>query len=145
MLDFSPKAPDGHIFLEAFSPVYRHARDFLIAIAMVRLRLYNSETKPGTLVHMCIVLHPTAASLPTSAHSRVSSYTILPLCSRLCRASGQLMCTCVIGRSMMFLAVSVQTKDIVEYLKRLSKTSIPDGVVQFIKVSHGMLLSLIHI
>ena len=29
------KAPDGHIFLEAFSPVYKHARDFLIAIAMV--------------------------------------------------------------------------------------------------------------
>lgn len=26
-------APDGHIFLEAFSPVYKHARDFLIAIA----------------------------------------------------------------------------------------------------------------
>jgi len=26
-------APNGHIFLEAFSPVYRHARDFLIAIA----------------------------------------------------------------------------------------------------------------
>ena len=31
----SLKAPDGHIFLEAFSPVYKHARDFLIAIAMV--------------------------------------------------------------------------------------------------------------
>lgn len=26
-------APNGHIFLEAFSPVYRHAHDFLIAIA----------------------------------------------------------------------------------------------------------------
>lgn len=28
-------APDGHIFLETFSPVYKHARDFLIAIAEV--------------------------------------------------------------------------------------------------------------
>jgi DNA excision repair protein ERCC-3 len=28
-------APDGHIFLESFSPVYRHAHDFLIAIAEV--------------------------------------------------------------------------------------------------------------
>lgn len=28
-------APDGHIFLESFSPVYKHARDFLIAIAEV--------------------------------------------------------------------------------------------------------------
>lgn len=26
-------APNGHIFLESFSPVYKHARDFLIAIA----------------------------------------------------------------------------------------------------------------
>ena len=26
-------APNGHIFLETFSPVYRHAHDFLIAIA----------------------------------------------------------------------------------------------------------------
>ena len=29
-------APDGHIFLETFSPVYKHAHDFLIAIAEVR-------------------------------------------------------------------------------------------------------------
>ena len=29
------KVPDGHIFLETFSPVYRHAQDFLIAIAEV--------------------------------------------------------------------------------------------------------------
>ena len=28
--------PDGHIFLESFSPVYKHAHDFLIAIAEVR-------------------------------------------------------------------------------------------------------------
>lgn len=26
-------APNGHIFLEAFSPVYKHAHDFLIAIS----------------------------------------------------------------------------------------------------------------
>ncbi|CAD6185872.1 unnamed protein product [Caenorhabditis auriculariae] len=35
--DFSHRplwvAPDGHIFLESFSPVYKHARDFLIAIS----------------------------------------------------------------------------------------------------------------
>lgn len=28
-------APDGHIFLESFSPVYKHAHDFLIAVAEV--------------------------------------------------------------------------------------------------------------
>lgn len=27
------KAPNGHIFLESFSPVYKHAHDFLIAIS----------------------------------------------------------------------------------------------------------------
>ena len=26
-------APNGHIFLETFSPVYKHAHDFLIAIS----------------------------------------------------------------------------------------------------------------
>ena len=30
-------APDGHIFLESFSPVYKKAHDFLIAIAEARL------------------------------------------------------------------------------------------------------------
>ena len=41
----------------------------------------------------------------------------------------------------LYAAVSVglETKDIIEYLRRLSKTSIPDGIVEFIKV--GQLLS----
>ena len=34
-LFFSYQAPDGHIFLESFSPVYKHAHDFLIAISEV--------------------------------------------------------------------------------------------------------------
>jgi hypothetical protein len=36
----------------------------------------------------------------------------------------------------LYAAVSVglQTHDIIEYLKRLSKTSIPDGIVEFIKL-----------
>ena len=29
------QAPDGHVFLESFSPVYKHAHDFLIAISEV--------------------------------------------------------------------------------------------------------------
>ena len=32
---FFQQAPDGHIFLESFSPVYKHAHDFLIAISEV--------------------------------------------------------------------------------------------------------------
>jgi len=36
----------------------------------------------------------------------------------------------------LYAAVSVglQTSDIIEYLRRLSKTTIPDGIIQFIKV-----------
>lgn len=30
-------ASDGHIYLEAFSPVYKHAHDFLIAVAEVNI------------------------------------------------------------------------------------------------------------
>ena len=42
----------------------------------------------------------------------------------------------------LYAAVSVglQTDDIIEYLKRLSKTSIPDGIIEFIRlctVSYG--------
>ena len=32
---FLLQAPNGHVFLEAFSPVYKHAHDFLIAISEV--------------------------------------------------------------------------------------------------------------
>ena len=37
----------------------------------------------------------------------------------------------------LYAAVSVglKTEDIIEYLRRLSKTSIPEGIVQFIQVS----------
>ena len=36
----------------------------------------------------------------------------------------------------LYAAVSVglETKDIVEYLKRLSKTTLPTGIIEFIKV-----------
>lgn len=36
----------------------------------------------------------------------------------------------------LYAAVSVglQTEDIIEYLKRLSKTSVPDGIIEFIKL-----------
>lgn len=86
-------APDGHIFLESFSPVYKHARDFLIAI-----------------------------SEPVSRPKFIHEFRLTPY--------------------SLYAAVSVglQTEDIVEYLKRLSKTTIPDGIVDFIKlctVSYG--------
>lgn len=42
-------APDGHIFLESFSPVYKHARDFLIAISEA---IFSSITENAAIVHV---------------------------------------------------------------------------------------------
>uniref|UniRef100_A0A8C5GWS6 General transcription and DNA repair factor IIH helicase/translocase subunit XPB n=1 Tax=Gouania willdenowi TaxID=441366 RepID=A0A8C5GWS6_GOUWI len=86
-------APDGHIFLEAFSPVYKYAQDFLVAIAEPVCR-------------------------PVHVHEyKLTAYSLYAAVS-----------------------VGLQTSDIVEYLQKLSKTSVPEGIVQFIKlctVSYG--------
>ncbi|KAL8580801.1 TFIIH basal transcription factor complex helicase XPB subunit [Nucella lapillus] len=80
-------APNGHIFLESFSPVYKHAHDFLIAI-----------------------------SEPVCRPEHIHEYKLTPY--------------------SLYAAVSVglQTSDIIEYLRRLSKTSLPEGIVEFIKL-----------
>ncbi|KAM5279902.1 general transcription and DNA repair factor IIH helicase/translocase subunit XPB [Ctenodactylus gundi] len=86
-------APDGHIFLEAFSPVYKYAQDFLVAIAEPVCR-------------------------PTHVHEyKLTAYSLYASVS-----------------------VGLQTSDITEYLRKLSKTGVPDGIIQFIKlctVSYG--------
>ncbi|XP_076799627.1 general transcription and DNA repair factor IIH helicase/translocase subunit XPB-like [Clavelina lepadiformis] len=80
-------APDGHIFLESFSPVYKHARDFLIAISEPICR-------------------------PKFIHEfRLTPYSLYAAVS-----------------------VGLDTDDIIEYLSRLSKTTIPDGIIEFIKL-----------
>lgn len=85
------QAPDGHIFLEAFSPVYKYAQDFLVAIAEPVCR-------------------------PNHIHEyKLTAYSLYAAVS-----------------------VGLQTSDIVEYLQKLSKTSVPDGIVQFIKVLLGV-------
>ncbi|CAF0957967.1 unnamed protein product [Adineta steineri] len=79
--------PDGHIFLESFSPVYKHAHDFLIAIAEPVCR-------------------------PEYIHEyKLSAYSLYAAVS-----------------------VGLQTKDIIEYLQRLSKTSVPAGIIEFIQL-----------
>ena len=79
--------PDGHIFLESFSSVYKHAHDFLIAIAEPVCR-------------------------PEYIHEyKLSAYSLYAAVS-----------------------VGLQTKDIIEYLQRLSKTSIPEGILEFIRL-----------
>jgi len=78
-------APDGHIFLETFSPVYKHAHDFLITIA-----------EP--------------VSRPENVHEyKLTAYSLYAAVS-----------------------VGLQTQDIIEYLRRLSKTSLPESVINFI-------------
>lgn len=80
-------APNGHIFLESFSPVYKHAHDFLIAISEPVCR-------------------------PEHIHEyKLTAYSLYAAVS-----------------------VGLQTHDIIEYLKRLSKTSIPNGIIEFIKL-----------
>jgi len=80
-------APNGHIFLEAFSPVYRHAHDFLIAISEPVCR-------------------------PEHIHEyKLTSYSLYAAVS-----------------------VGLQTNDIIEYLTRLSKCSLPKGIVDYIKL-----------
>nr|CAG4635958.1 EOG090X01LU [Eubosmina coregoni] len=81
-------APNGHIFLEAFSPVYKHAHDFLIAIS-------EPVCRPE-LIH----------------EYKLTSYSLYAAVS-----------------------VGLQTNDIVEYLKRLCKTEVPEGIIEFIKIS----------
>ncbi|TRY74214.1 hypothetical protein DNTS_002858, partial [Danionella cerebrum] len=86
-------APDGHVFLEAFSPVYKYAQDFLVAISAPVCR-------------------------PIHVHEyKLTAYSLYAAVS-----------------------VGLQTSDIIEYLQKLSKTSVPAGIVQFIKlctVSYG--------
>ena len=80
-------APNGHIFLESFSPVYKHAKDFLITIAEPVCR-------------------------PENIHEyKLTSYSLYAAVS-----------------------VGLQTKDIIDYLKRLSKTSVPDSICNFIEM-----------
>lgn len=80
-------APNGHIFLETFSPVYRHAHDFLIAISEPVCR-------------------------PEFIHEyKLTSYSLYAAVS-----------------------VGLQTNDIIEYLTRLSKSTIPDGIKSYIEM-----------
>lgn len=74
--------------MEAFSPVYKYAQDFLVAISEPVCR-------------------------PVHVHEyKLTAYSLYAAVS-----------------------VGLQTSDIIEYLQKLSKTGVPEGIVQFIKVS----------
>uniref|UniRef100_A0A5S6QGH3 General transcription and DNA repair factor IIH helicase/translocase subunit XPB n=1 Tax=Trichuris muris TaxID=70415 RepID=A0A5S6QGH3_TRIMR len=80
-------APNGHVFLESFSPIYQQAHDFLIAIAEPLCR-------------------------PEFIHEyQLTAYSLYAAVS-----------------------VGLQTKGIIEYLDRLSKSDLPRGIVEFIQL-----------
>uniref|UniRef100_A0A915IAE6 DNA 3'-5' helicase n=1 Tax=Romanomermis culicivorax TaxID=13658 RepID=A0A915IAE6_ROMCU len=89
-------APDGHIFLESFSPVYKLAHDFLITIAEPICR-------------------------PEFIHEyQLTAYSLYAAVS-----------------------VGLKTNGIIDYLERLSKTTLPVGILEFIKlctVSYGKVM-----
>ncbi|VDP10460.1 unnamed protein product, partial [Soboliphyme baturini] len=86
-------APDGHVFLESYSPLYKQAHDFLITISEPLCR-------------------------PEFLHEyQLTAYSLYAAVS-----------------------VGLQTSDIIEYLERLSKTTLPTGITDFIKlctISYG--------
>ena len=93
-------APDGLIYLESFSPVYKKAHDFLIAIAEV----------------CAFIVRINSALQPVCRPEHIHEYQLTAY--------------------SLYAAVSVglQTKDIIEYLERLCKTTLPEGIIEFIKV-----------
>lgn len=116
------QAPNGHIFLESFSPVYRHAHDFLIAIA-------EPVCRPEFIheVNFKVFILWSSGSIEFSTFDSLFQYKLTAY--------------------SLYAAVSVgiQTEDIVEYLRRLSKTSIPEGIIEFINLctlSYGKVSNL---
>jgi DNA excision repair protein ERCC-3 len=94
-------APDGHIFLESFSPVYKHAADFLIAISEVYLPFIKIQLK---------YLQPICR--PEHIHEyQLTAYSLYAAVS-----------------------IGLQTNDIIEYLDRLCKTTLPEAIKKFIEV-----------
>lgn len=114
------QAPNGHIFLESFSPVYKHAHDFLIAISEPVCRPEHIHEVRPRLVFFS------------------SSFVIasVPWLSLLELKMVLLFSQYKLTAYSLYAAVSVglQTHDIIEYLKRLSKTTVPDGIIEFIKL-----------
>ena len=72
-------APNGHIFLETFSPVYRHAHDFLIAIAepVSRPEFVHEYKLTSYLLYAAV-----SVGLQTHDIIEVSNFKVFPFLSR---------------------------------------------------------------
>ncbi|CAI6005262.1 unnamed protein product [Closterium sp. NIES-64] len=106
--------PDGRIILETYSPLYKHAYDFLIAIAEPVCRL------PADIMR-CTFLpcrpSPLFPPLPQSREQNVHEYNLTP--------------------HSLYAAVSVglDTNTIISVLDRLSKTKLSPDIITFIRES----------
>ena len=97
--------------MESFSPVYKHAHDFLITISEVKCAFVT------ILVNLNLNNKKILSKQPVCRPELIHEYKLTSY--------------------SLYAAVSVglQTSDIIEYLKRLSKTSISENVLDFIKES----------
>jgi hypothetical protein len=71
---------DGHIFLESFSPVYKHAHDFLITISEV---IFDKKYLKFSTI--CFFV----ACKPSGIHSRIQADIIFTVCGRVCWLTNQ--------------------------------------------------------
>ncbi|KAI0261508.1 DNA helicase [Gloeopeniophorella convolvens] len=94
---------DGHIILEAFSPIAEQAQDFLVAISEPVSRYVSSEYLMRLLER--------AAPRPSFIHEyKLTSYSLYAAVS-----------------------VGLQTEDIIDVLNRLSKVPVPETIINFIR------------
>ena len=65
-------APNGHIFLETFSPVYKHAHDFLIAISEPVCRPeFVHEYRVNILLNLQITMYGSTKFLSRSRDQNI--------------------------------------------------------------------------
>ena len=104
-------APNGHIFLEAFSPVYRHAHDFLIAIS-------EPVCRPEHIHEYKL----TSYSLYAAVSVGLQTDDIIEYLTRYFKLNRKL----ITNELLRILTLT--------FILRLSKCSLPTGIVDYIKL-----------
>ena len=92
--------PDGRIFLETFSPVYRQAYDFLIAIA-------EPVCRPECVHEYVLTPH----SLYAAVSIGLTTQTIISVLNRLSKVTPELPPISVIPHSTWFVTASASIDD----------------------------------
>ena len=103
------------------------------------LSLFTANMSPSAYPWIQVspfTLHwPLCVLLTTAWDHRLTAYSLYAAVSVGLQVGILAHCPPVIGEMITGVTLHLpQTKDIIEYLKRLSKTTIPDGIVKFIEV-----------